>query len=79
MTKEELNKLEQKLIPCPWCGKKPKLLNSYNWWWVRCRMPKSDCKVAPDTLLVRTPEEAVKIWNSIKIELSANESAKKGE
>ena len=67
MTNEQIKAYEKQLIPCPWCGKKPKLLNSYNWWWVRCRMPKSDCMVAPDTMLVRTPEEAVNIWNSMKI------------
>ena len=67
MTKEQIKALEQELIPCPWCGQKPRILNSYGWWWVRCRTTKDKCKVTPDTMLVSSPEEAVKIWNSMKI------------
>ena len=65
MTKEQIKALEQELIPCPWCGKKPKLRRGA-YWWIRC--DNSKCPISPETRYTyHSPEEAVKIWNSMKI------------
>ena len=47
MTREELKAYEEQLKPCPFCGGKAQIFNSFGWFWARCLCV--DCKINPST------------------------------
>ena len=64
MTHEQLKTYESQLKPCPFCGSKARLNNSFGWFTARCTAKISNCDVFPETMACRTIEEVIKLWNT---------------
>ena len=64
MTHEQLKTYESQLKPCPFCGSKARLNNSFGWFTARCTAKIPNCDVFPETMAYRTIEEAIKAWNT---------------
>ena len=64
MTHEQLKTYESQLKPCPFCGSKARLNNSFGWFTARCTAKIPNCDVFPETMACRTVEEVIKLWNT---------------
>ena len=64
MTHEQLKTYESQLKPCPFCGSKARLNNSFGWFTARCTAKIPNCDVFPETMACRTIEEVIKAWNT---------------
>ena len=64
MTHEQLKTYESQLKPCPFCGSKARLNNSFGWFTARCTAKIPNCDVFPETMACRTIEEVIKLWNT---------------
>lgn len=57
---------DQELKPCPWCGKKPKIIKipfiEYNPWRIYC--DNNQCTIKPYTGGFETVEQTIHEWNS---------------
>lgn len=56
--------MQKELIPCPFCGEKPKLKENILWrqnYFVRCT--NDFCLVEPCTKLYPKKEQAIEAWN----------------
>ena len=54
--------MSEKLKPCPFCGKKPQLIDAGIYYYVNCF--NELCKISPCTQEHDTPEDAINEWNS---------------
>lgn len=52
------------LKPCPFCGEKPRLWDSFEGWKVSCwnTDPDTGCGVQPQTEGHKTQEAAIEVW-----------------
>lgn len=55
----------EKLKPCPWCGKKPKI-RGVDGDWIRVGCLRFECEIMPNTTLYRRKKEAITAWNTRK-------------
>jgi hypothetical protein len=49
------------ILPCPFCGKQPKILKSFGTYKLRC-----DCELKPTTGIYFREKNAVQAWNKRK-------------
>ena len=63
MREEELRAYEDKLKPCPFCGKKVKLYVSANGKGYNVSCSNAECRILVITEAVDSPKEAIKVWN----------------
>jgi hypothetical protein len=61
-----------KLLPCPWCGKKPAILTMETNSWVACE--SSECPANPQ-IEARTRAAAIETWNTRRPAVSSGQEA----
>lgn len=60
----------EKLKPCPFCGRTPSKVRQHYivgtsliYYTVECKSSMSKCFIKPKTTLLKSEEEAIKVWN----------------
>lgn len=64
MTNEERKAYEEQLKPCPFCGGKARIFNSFGWFWAMCQ--GIECKINPrtrDYYIDNGLDGLVRAWN----------------
>ena len=58
-----LERLDEELKPCPFCGEIPEILKNYATYAVSCNAKIPNCTTYPSTTYYYTSKEAIAAWN----------------